>query len=43
MRRSLIKTAVNTFKVKPTEGDISFLAEDTNSCEEFVRETLASL
>jgi cysteine synthase len=43
MRRSLIKTAVNTFKVKPTEGDIAFLAEDTNSCEEFVRETLASL
>ena len=43
MRKSLIKTAVNTFKVKPTEGDIAFLAEDTNSCEEFVRETLASL
>ncbi|HCJ56680.1 MAG TPA: PLP-dependent lyase/thiolase [Clostridiaceae bacterium] len=43
MRRSLIKTAVNTYKVEPTEEDIAFLAEETNSSEEFVRETLKSL
>lgn len=43
MRRSLIKTAVNTYKVEPTEEDIAFLAEETNSGVEFVRETLKSL
>lgn len=43
MRRSLIKTAINTYKVEPTEEDIEFLAEETNSSVEFVRETLKSL
>lgn len=43
MRRSLIKTAVNTYKVEPTEEDIAFLAEETNTGTEFVRETLKSL
>ncbi len=43
MRRSLIKTAINTYKVEPTEEDIVFLAEETNSSVEFVKETLKSL
>lgn len=43
IRKSLIKTAVSTFNVTPTEEDIVFLAEDTNSSVEFVKETLASL
>lgn len=43
IRRSLIKTAISTFNVTPTEEDIVFLAEDTNSSVEFVREALASL
>jgi len=43
IRRSLIKTAINTYKVQPTEADIAFLAEETNSSVEFVRETLKSL
>lgn len=43
MRKSLIKTAVNNYNVVPTEEDIVFLSEDTNSNTEFVRDTLASL
>lgn len=43
MRRSLIRTAVNTFKVDPTEEDIAFLAEDTNSNVDFVKATIANL
>lgn len=43
MRRSLIKTAINTYQVEPTEADIVFLAEETNSSVEFVKETLKSL
>ncbi len=43
MRRSLIKTAVNTYKVKPSEADIAFLAEETNSSVEFVEEALKTL
>ena len=44
MRRSLIKTAVNTYKkVEPTEEDIAFLAEETNSTVQFVKETLQNL
>jgi len=43
MRRSLIRTAVNTYKVTPTEEDIAFLAEETKSSVEFVKETLANL
>lgn len=43
MRKSLIKTAVNTYKVEPTEEDIAFLAEETNSDVAFVKEVLKSL
>lgn len=43
MRKSLIKTAVSTYKVEPTDEDIAFLAEETNSSIEFVKETLNSL
>ena len=43
MRKSLIKTAVNTYKVEPTEEDIEFLAEETKSSVEFVKEVLKSL
>lgn len=43
MRRSLIKTAVSTYNTQPTDSDITFLAEETKSSEEFVKETLASL
>ena len=43
MRQSLIKTAISTYKVEPTEADIAFLAEETNSSKEFVMETLKSL
>lgn len=43
IRKSLIKTAINTYKVTPTEEDMAFLAEDTNSNMDFVKETLASL
>ncbi|MEL7655209.1 MAG: 2-amino-4-oxopentanoate thiolase subunit OrtB [Bacillota bacterium] len=43
MRKSLIKTAVNTYKVEPTEEDIVFLAEETKTSVEFVKEVLKSL
>lgn len=43
MRKSLIKTAVSTYNVTPTEEDIAFLAEETNSSVDFVKETLKSL
>ncbi|MDF2656247.1 MAG: ortB [Bacillota bacterium] len=43
MRRSLIKTAVNTFNVVPTEEDILFLAEETKTDEGFVKGVLKSL
>lgn len=43
MRRSLIKKAVNTYKVTPTAEDIKFLAEETRSDEKYVKEVLASL
>lgn len=43
MKKSLIKTAVNTYKTVPTEEDIAFLAEETKSSAEFVREVLKSL
>jgi N-acetyl-gamma-glutamylphosphate reductase len=43
MRKSLIRTAVNTYKVTPTEEDIVFLAEETKSSEEFVKQALAEL
>lgn len=43
MKRSLIKKAVNTYKVTPTPEDIKFLAEETKSDEKYVKEVLASL
>lgn len=43
MKRSLIKKAVNTYKVTPTAEDIKFLAEETRSDEKYVKEVLASL
>lgn len=43
IKRSLIKSALNTYKVQPTEEDIAFLAEETKSSIEFVKETLKSL
>ena len=43
MRKSLIKNALNNYNVTPTEADIEFLAVETNSDVEFVKETIASL
>lgn len=43
MRRSLIKTALTTYKVEPTEEDIAFLAAETKTDVEFVNEVLKSL
>ncbi len=43
MRKSLIRTAVNTYKVTPTEADIAFLAEETKTDAAFVKEVLAAL
>ncbi len=43
MRRSLIKTAVSTYPSTPTEEDIRFLAEETKSSVEFVREALKNI
>lgn len=43
MRKSLIRNALNHYKVTPTEADIEFLAAETNSSVEFVKETIASL
>jgi len=43
MRKSLIKTAVSTYKVTPTEEDIAFLAEETKTDKEFVVKTLNEL
>ena len=43
MRKSLIRNALNNYKVTPTEADIEFLAAETNSSVEFVKETIASL
>ena len=40
MRRSLITHAAETVDHAPTEEDIAFLAEETKSTEEFVREAL---
>lgn len=43
LRKSLIKNAVANYKVEPTAADIEFLAEETNTNIEFVKEVLASL
>jgi len=44
MRKSLIKTALKTYNVeKPTDEDIAFLAEETKTDVEFVRNTLKEM
>ena len=43
MRRSLIKNALANYKVEPTAADIEFLAEETNSNVEFVRNVIETL
>jgi len=43
MRESLIKNAIKTYNVIPTEADIEFLAEETNSNVEFVKSVIASI
>jgi cysteine synthase len=43
MRRSLINNALTNYNVTPTEADIEFLALETNSDVEFVKETIASV
>ncbi len=43
MRRSLIKTAVNTYQVTPTDEDVQFLAEETKSSVDFVRKALLNI
>ena len=44
VRKSLIKQAVKTYSVeKPTDADIEFLAEETNTNIEFVKNVLSSL
>lgn len=40
MRKSLIKTALTTYQVEPTEEDIAFLAIETKTDMEFVKEVL---
>lgn len=43
MRKSLIKNALANYDVIPTEADLEFLAKETNSDVEFVKETIAEL
>lgn len=44
MRKSLIKTALKTYNVDtPTDEDIAFLAEETKSSVEYVKNVIASL
>lgn len=43
MRASLIKNALEHFPVEPTAEDLEFLAKDTKSDVDFVKEVLASL
>lgn len=43
VKKSLIKTAVNTYGVEPTETDIAFLAEETRTNVDFVKNALADL
>ncbi len=43
MRKSLIKTAVNTYGVEPTESDIAFLADETRTTVDFVKKALSEL
>lgn len=43
MRKSLIKNAVANYNVTPNDADIEFLAEETNTNVEFVKNVLKSL
>lgn len=43
LRKSLIKNALENYKVKPNQKDIEFLAEETNTDINFVKEILESL
>lgn len=43
MRTSLIKNSLDNCKVTPTEKDIEFLAEETKTNKEFVKNVIASL
>lgn len=43
MRKSLIKNALTNYNVTPTEADLEFLALETNSDVEFVKETIAAM
>jgi hypothetical protein len=43
VRRSLIKTALNTYNKEPNETDIRFLAEEVRKDGDFVRKTIAAL
>lgn len=43
MRRSLIKTALKTYTMDPTEEDIKFLAEETKTDIDFVNNAIAEI
>ncbi len=43
MRKSLIKNAITTYNVTPNDADIEFLAEETKTDVEFVKNVLKSL
>lgn len=43
MRKSLIKNALANYNVTPTEADINFLAEETMTNAEYVKNVIASL
>lgn len=43
LRKSLIKNALTNYNVTPTEEDIEFLALETNSDVEFVKNTIATM
>jgi hypothetical protein len=43
IRKSLIKTALAAYNREPSEEDIRFLAEDTRSNNNFIRNTIAAI
>mgnify|MGYP001630558682 FL=1 len=43
MRKSLIKNALENYNVKPTDADLEFLAEETKTDVEYVKNVIASL
>lgn len=43
MRKSLIKTALNTYTMDPTDEDIVFLAEETKTDIEFVKNAITEI